>query len=173
MKNNVRSPRSGCPVPPVSPFPKSSLSQRPRTRISGRGGYLFPPHRTPRMVRGRLHQRQKSRDSSIYQRPFSGAPRCVLNTPLGEKKNLPSRPRLKRVGEMDIGVFTSRCHDGGRWRGGSGQGEDRDPSALTPSRGWSVSDGRCWRSRSWAQLGQQQLSRSGFSTLDSARVAAL
>lgn len=30
-----------------------------------------------------------------------------------------------------------------------------------------------WRSRSWAQLGQQQRSRSGFSTRDSARVAAL
>lgn len=26
-----------------------------------------------------------------------------------------------------------------------------------------------WRPRSWAQLGQQQRSRSGFSTLDSAR----
>lgn len=105
------------------------------------GGDLFPPHRTPRMVRGRLHQRQKSRDSPIYQRPFSGAPRCALNTPLGEK-TLPSRPRLKRVGGMDIGVFTSRCHDGGRWRGGSGQGEDRAPSALAPFRGWSASGGR-------------------------------
>lgn len=29
-----------------------------------------------------------------------------------------------------------------------------------------------WRPRSWAQLGQQQRSRSGFSTLDSARAAS-
>lgn len=172
MKNNVRSPRSGCPVPPVFPFPKSSLSQRPRTRISGRGGIYSLPTGLPGWCVGDFISDRKAETPPFIKDPSRGH-LAVFSIPHSEKKNLPSRPRLKRVGEMDIGVFTSRCHDGGRWRGGSGQGEDRDPSALTPSRGWSISDGRCWRSRSWAQLGQQQLSRSGFSTLDSARVAAL
>lgn len=92
------------------------------------------------MVRGRLHQRQKSRDSHIYQRPFSGGPLCSQHPT--QKENPPFTPTTEEGWRNGHRIFTSRCHDGGRWRGGSGQGEDRDPSALTPSRDWSISDGR-------------------------------
>lgn len=120
MKNNVRSPRSGCPVPPVSPFPKSSLSQRPRTRISGRGGICSLPTGLPGWCVGDFISDRKAETPTFTKDPSRG-PLCALNTPL-RKKILPSRPRLKRVGGMDIeylpaGVTTAEGGEEGRDRG--------------------------------------------------------
>lgn len=78
----------------LAPFPEPSHCQRPRTKQQGYGGKkksLLPPHRTPRMVRGRLKQQEKSGNSPIYQGPFPGAPRTVFNTLIreGGERTLP------------------------------------------------------------------------------------
>lgn len=58
------------------PFPEPSHCQRPHTKQPGCRGKknLLPPRRTPRMVRGRLQQQEKSGDSPIYRDPSRGLP---------------------------------------------------------------------------------------------------
>lgn len=124
------------------------------------------------MVRGRLHQRQKSRDSRFTKDRPGGTPLCS-QYPI-RKGNPPFTSTTEegwRDGQWSIYQPVSRRREVERR---VGIGERSEPVRLgsvpwLEYERWS----KAGVLRSWAQLGQQQRSRSGFSTLDSARAAAL
>lgn len=154
---NPRSPSASSP-PSLSHLTASAhiLSSKDRGEKS-----LLPPHRTPRMVRGRLQQQEKRGDSPIYQGPLPGAPRCVFNTPIWEEREPSLTPKTAdglRDGHQSIYQLVSRR---GRWRGGSGWGgRDRGRSG-------------CVRLGSERWLGFERRSRSASSGLGSAGSAQL
>ena len=109
---------------------------------------LLPPRRTPRMVRGRLQQQEKSGDSPIYRDPSRGLPAVFSTLPSVGRENPPFTPTTAeglRDGQQSRYQLVPRR---GRWRRGSGRGGDRGRSG-------------CVRLGSERWLGYERWSRSG------------
>lgn len=92
MGNNARSSRPGYPVPPVAPFPKSSLSQRPRTRISGRwgGGSVPSPQDSPDGAWATSSATEEQRLPHLPKTLLGGTPLCSQHP--ARRENPPFTP---------------------------------------------------------------------------------